>query len=117
MKKSSTQQNSHRFDIGLGPPNHHIFCTTSTPLRPGWIHFASRKMFKPSQPMMARLRLTTKQVNRGYYKGTRSGSMGFFYYRNYIIDWRKVRTYVVPPGLEEFKVSLPKNPAAVKLDN
>lgn len=78
-------------------------------------------MFKPSQPMMARLRLTTKQVNGGYYKGTRTGSMGYFSPTNpssYVIDYNKVRTYVVPEGLQEFKVSPPiaigefdKNPA------
>ncbi|KAJ5183328.1 hypothetical protein N7492_000944 [Penicillium capsulatum] len=62
-------------------------------------------MFKPSQPMMARLRLTTKQVNGGYYKGTRTGSMGYFDKKgNYVIDWKKVRTYVVP-DLENFKLS------------
>jgi len=62
-------------------------------------------MFKPSQPMMARLRLTTKQVNGGYYKGTRSGSMGYFAKNgSYVIDWKKVRTYVVPEDLEQFKV-------------
>ncbi|KAI5280719.1 hypothetical protein KEM52_004057, partial [Ascosphaera acerosa] len=45
-----------------------------------------------------RLRLTTKQVNGGYYKGTNSGSMGFFGPRKgqYIVDYRKVRTYVYP---------------------
>lgn len=63
------------------------------------------KMFKPSQPMMARLRLTTKQVNGGYYKGTRSGSMGYFAKNgSYVIDWKKVRTYVVPEDLDQFKV-------------
>jgi len=62
-------------------------------------------MFKPSQPMMARLRLTTKQVNGGYYKGNRTGSMGYFDHKgNYVIDWKKVRTYVVPEGLDTFKV-------------
>ncbi|KAF7719936.1 Uncharacterized protein PECH_005793 [Penicillium ucsense] len=63
-------------------------------------------MFKPSQPMLARLRLTTKQVNGGYYKGTRTGSMGHFDSKgNYVIDWTKVRTYVVPEGLDTFKLT------------
>ena len=54
---------------------------------------------------MARLRLTTKQVNGGYYKGTRTGSMGYFDPKgNYVIDWKKVRTYVVPEDLDTFKV-------------
>lgn len=56
--------------------------------------------------MMARLRLTTKQVNGGYYKGNRTGSMGRFDHKgNYVIDWKKVRTYVVPDDIEDFKVS------------
>lgn len=61
---------------------------------------------KPSQSLMARLRLTTKQVNKGYYKGTRSGSMGFWANNGstYVIDWKKVRTYVVPENLKDFKV-------------
>jgi large subunit ribosomal protein L41 len=60
---------------------------------------------KPSQPLMARLRLTTKQVNRGYYKGNRTGSMGFFLKTGtYIIDPGKLRTYVVPENLDSFKV-------------
>ncbi|KAG2419355.1 hypothetical protein HFD88_004150 [Aspergillus terreus] len=63
-------------------------------------------MFKPSQPMMARLRLTTKQVNGGYYKGNRTGSMGYFAKNgSYIIDWKKVRTYVVPENLDQFKLT------------
>lgn len=54
---------------------------------------------------MARLRLTTKQVNGGYYKGTRTGSMGYFAKNGeYMIDYRKVRTYVVPEDLSNFKV-------------
>ncbi len=65
-------------------------------------------MFKPTQPLFRRLRrlaLTTKQVNGGYYKGTGSGSMGWHTkHGGYIIDWRKVRTYVVPENLEKFKV-------------
>ncbi|PYH79906.1 hypothetical protein BO82DRAFT_339173 [Aspergillus uvarum CBS 121591] len=63
-------------------------------------------MFKPSKPMMARLRLTTKQVNGGYYKGNRTGSMGYFAKNgSYVIDWKKVRTYVVPENLDQFKLT------------
>ncbi|KAL4928603.1 mitochondrial 54S ribosomal protein mL41 [Aspergillus undulatus] len=61
---------------------------------------------KPSQPMMARLRLTTKQVGGGYYKGNRTGSMGYFAKNgSYVIDWKKVRTYAVPENLDEFKLT------------
>lgn len=63
-------------------------------------------MFKPSPTMMARLRLTTKQVNGGYYKGSRTGSMGHFQKGKYVIDWKKVRTYVAPDDLESFDVSI-----------
>ena len=65
-------------------------------------------MFKPTQPLSRRLRrlaLTTKQVNGGYYKGNRSGSMGRHTKRGgYVIEWDKVRTYVVPPNLAELTV-------------
>ncbi|CRG90293.1 50S ribosomal protein YmL27 [Talaromyces islandicus] len=61
---------------------------------------------KPSQPLMARLRLTTKQVNGGYYKGNRTGSMGAFDKKGrYVLDYRKVRTYVVPEGLAQFNLT------------
>ncbi|KAJ5654506.1 hypothetical protein N7490_001509 [Penicillium lividum] len=63
-------------------------------------------MFKASPSMMARLRFTTKSVNGGYYKGTRTGSMGHFDKKgNYVIDWKKVRTYVVPDDLAEFDLT------------
>ncbi|KAJ5455382.1 50S ribosomal protein YmL27 [Penicillium sp. IBT 31633x] len=58
-------------------------------------------MLKPTQPMMARLRLTTKQVNGGYYKGNRTGSMGHFDKRGtYIPDAKKHRVYMAPEKLE-----------------
>ena len=65
-------------------------------------------MFKPTQPLHARFRrlaLTTKQVNGGYYKGTGSGSMGrHTKHGDYVIEWHKVRTYIVPKELKDFKV-------------
>jgi hypothetical protein len=65
-------------------------------------------MFKPSHPLFRRLRrlaLTTKQVNGGYYKGTGSGSTGrHTKHGGYIIEWEKVRTYVVPSDLANFEV-------------
>ncbi|KAL8630812.1 hypothetical protein Q9189_003481 [Teloschistes chrysophthalmus] len=49
-------------------------------------------------------------VNGGYYKGTRSGSMGrHTKHGGYIIDYAKVRTYVVPKDLKDFKYSRPIN--------
>ncbi|KAH0544376.1 hypothetical protein FGG08_001517 [Glutinoglossum americanum] len=66
-------------------------------------------MFKPSQPLFRRLRrlaLTTKQVNGGYYKGTGSGSTGrHTKHGGYIIEWEKVRTYVVPNDLDNFELT------------
>lgn len=51
-----------------------------------------------------KLRLTTKDINKGFYKGTRTGSMGqHTMYGGYKIDYNKVRTYVVP-DLSNFNV-------------
>lgn len=53
-----------------------------------------------------RLRLTTKDVNKGFYKGTRTGSMGrHTKHGGFIVEWDKVRTYVCPP-LDGFKVCI-----------
>ncbi|KAI3403872.1 MRPL27 [Candida oxycetoniae] len=47
-----------------------------------------------------RHRLTTKQGNKNYYKGTGSSGIGTLDTRGrYHINWDKVRTYVVPAGL------------------
>ncbi|KAJ5601276.1 hypothetical protein N7510_010810 [Penicillium lagena] len=65
-------------------------------------------MVKPSMPMMARLRLTTKHTRGGYYKGNRTGSMGSFVQPSskYEVDWNKARTYVVPTeSLDTFKLT------------
>lgn len=41
--------------------------------------------------------LTTKQGNKNFYKGTRSSGVGRHTNKNrYIINWEKVRTFVVP---------------------
>jgi large subunit ribosomal protein L41 len=59
-----------------------------------------------------KLPLTTKDINKGFYKGTRTGSMGrHTKFGGYIIEWDKVRTYVVPVGLDAFKVRVPSWPA------
>ncbi|KAI4104526.1 MAG: hypothetical protein LQ339_003829 [Xanthoria mediterranea] len=64
---------------------------------------------QPTAPLFRRLRrlaLTTKQVNGGYYKGTGSGSMGrHTKHGGYVIDYKKVRTYVVPADLKDFKLT------------
>jgi len=53
-----------------------------------------------------KLRLTTKDINKGFYKGTGSGSMGrHTKHGGYVIEYRKVRTYVVPKGLGDFKLT------------
>ncbi|KAF2478437.1 mitochondrial ribosomal protein L27-domain-containing protein [Neohortaea acidophila] len=46
---------------------------------------------------LRRLALTTKQGPHNYYKGNRTGSMGqHTKYGGYIVDYKKVRTYVCP---------------------
>ncbi|MCJ1459422.1 hypothetical protein MMC28_009800 [Mycoblastus sanguinarius] len=53
-----------------------------------------------------RLPLTTKQVSNGFYKGTGSGSMGrHTKHGGYVIEWKKVRTYVVPEQLKDCKLT------------
>lgn len=68
--------------------------------------------FKPTQALgralgrrFRKLRLTTKDVNKGFYKGTRTGRMGTHdKWGGYQIDYSLVRTYVVPKSLDEFSV-------------
>ncbi|KAF3068488.1 54S ribosomal protein L27, mitochondrial [Daldinia childiae] len=64
---------------------------------------------QPTQALLKRYRklpLTTKDIKKGFYKGTRTGSMGqHTKFGGYVIDWDKVRTYVVPAGLEAFKLT------------
>ncbi|KAI1183205.1 mitochondrial ribosomal protein L27-domain-containing protein [Nemania serpens] len=64
---------------------------------------------QPTQALLKRFRklpLTTKDIKKGFYKGTRTGSMGrHTKFGGYIIDWSKVRTYVVPAGLDTFKLT------------
>ncbi|KAK5091932.1 60S ribosomal protein L27, mitochondrial [Exophiala xenobiotica] len=56
---------------------------------------------RPTQPLFKRLKtrlaFTTKQVGKGFYRGSNVGSLGAHTrYGNYMIDWRKTRHYVVP---------------------
>ncbi|KAI2633479.1 putative ribosomal protein [Xylaria nigripes] len=64
---------------------------------------------QPTLALLKRYRklpLTTKDINKGFYKGTRTGSMGrHTKHGGYVVEWNKVRTYVVPPGLEDFKLT------------
>ncbi|PVH79160.1 50S ribosomal protein-like protein YmL27 [Cadophora sp. DSE1049] len=64
---------------------------------------------KPTQVLAKRLKrlaLTTKATNKGYYKGTGTGPMGTHTkHGGYIIDWDRVRTYVVPQDLKDFKLT------------
>lgn len=56
---------------------------------------------------LRRLALTTKKARKGFYKGTGTGSTGTHTkHGGFVIDYDKVRTYVVPPKLNEFKVCL-----------
>lgn len=79
-------------------------------------------MFKPTQPMMVRLRLTTKQVNGGYYKGNRTGSMGHFDKRGtYRPDMSKHRIYIPAQKLEipgkKYSGETAKEPFTVSIQN
>ncbi|CCU74204.1 60S ribosomal protein L27 [Blumeria hordei DH14] len=67
---------------------------------------------KPTKALskkISRLALTTKQTNKGFYKGTGSGSMGdHTKHGGFIINWDKVRTYVPPTkDLKDYKASHP----------
>jgi Mitochondrial ribosomal protein L27 len=54
--------------------------------------------------MYRRLPLTSKQ-GHNYYKGNRVGALGRHTRRGkYLIDYNRVRTYVVPKGLHDSKV-------------
>ena len=74
-------------------------------------------MVRPSPAQSARLRLTTKQVNGGYYKGNRTGSMGAHTeWGGYIIDYRKVRNFNCP-DLKNNKVRVCLSVNAVSLSS
>ncbi|KAL9137645.1 MAG: hypothetical protein Q9175_001134 [Cornicularia normoerica] len=64
---------------------------------------------KPTASLYSRLRrlpLTTKQVSNGFYKGTGTGAMGrHTKHGGYVIEWRRVRTYVVPEQLKDCKLT------------
>jgi large subunit ribosomal protein L41 len=64
-----------------------------------------KRLVSPAVRKFRKAQLTTKDINKGFYKGTRTGSMGkHTKFGGYIIDLNKVRTYVVPAGLDSFKV-------------
>ena len=71
-------------------------------------HFATDLIMRATAPLLSRLRrlsITTKQVGKGFYKGTGSGAMGWHTkHGGYKIDPKKVRTYVVPERLKDCKV-------------
>jgi Mitochondrial ribosomal protein L27 len=68
-------------------------------------------MFKPSPTLLKaapnkikRMPLSSKQAGKGFYKGTRVGSMGWHTkHGKYIIDLRKVRTFVPPADDDAWK--------------
>ncbi|KAI9151766.1 50S ribosomal protein YmL27 [Paramyrothecium foliicola] len=65
---------------------------------------------RPTQALQVlryrRLKLTTKDVNKGFYKGNRTGAMGrHTKHGGYVIEWDRVRTFVVPPNLKDFKLT------------
>jgi large subunit ribosomal protein L41 len=64
------------------------------PYKDGTLFYGLRKTGNKRWP------LTTKQGNKNFYKGTRSSGIGRFTSRGrYLINWEKVRTYVVPSNV------------------
>jgi large subunit ribosomal protein L41 len=62
---------------------------------------------RSTQPLLKfrHLKLTTKDVNKGFYKGNRTGTVGrHTKHGGFIVDYTRVRTFVVPPNLKDFKV-------------
>ena len=76
---------------------------------------------KPTQALFKRIRrlaLTTKQTNKGYYKGTGTGSTGRHTKQgHFVVEWEKVRTYVCPPNLKDFAVRFDSYEAPVYCTN
>ena len=61
-------------------------------------------MVSATAVLCARKRLTTKMVNKGYYRGNRVGALGrHTRYGGYVIDYTKVRHYNCP-DLTDFDV-------------
>ena len=82
---------------------------------------SSRDRMRPTQPLFKRLKtrlaFSTKEVGKGFYRGSNVGSLGAHTrYGNYIIDWRKARHYVVP-DLKNCKVCCPRthSPPATRI--
>jgi hypothetical protein len=64
----------------------------------------SNCVVRDTDGVFRRLQLTSKQ-GRNFYKGNRVGSLGAWTKRGvYKIDYKKVRTYVVPKGLDNTDV-------------
>lgn len=81
---------------------------------------------QPTTPLLSRaarkLKLTSKQAGPNYYKGYGSGAMGrHTKHGGYVIEWHKVRTFVVPTIRDDFymtpfvskRIDKPKNMYAV----
>lgn len=74
------------------------------------LHYRGPYIMKATSPQQWKgaarfLKLTTKMANKGFYKGTGSGSTGrHTKHGGYVIEWEKVRTYVVPKNLKDFNV-------------
>jgi len=94
---------------------------TQTPvaslLRP-WKRFRDGTLFYGETKSGSRRHpLTTKKGNKNFYKGTRSSGIGRFTSKaRYLINWDKVRTFVVPT---EFNPNLKPlvSPNAVQIEN
>ncbi|KAL3235281.1 Large ribosomal subunit protein mL41 [Nakaseomyces bracarensis] len=83
----------------LRPTNVNLFQASRASLltRP-WVKYRDGTLFYgESKAGNNRTALTTKQGNKNMYKGTRSSGIGRHTSRGgYIIEWKKVRTFVTP---------------------
>lgn len=77
--------------------------TAETCLRRPWKTYRDGTLFYgASKAGNKRLPLSTKQGNKNFYKGTRSSGIGHMdNHGRYTIDYKRVRTFVVPDTLDE----------------
>lgn len=77
--------------------------TVSSSLRRPWKTYRDGTLFYgQSKAGNKRLPLSTKQGNKNFYKGTRSSGIGHMdMYGRYNINYSKVRTFVVPAGVDD----------------
>lgn len=62
--------------------------------------------------------LPTKRGNKNYYRGMRAGGVGRVTHKQrFLVSWEKVRTYVVPPGVDASPLRPLVDPTALNVAN